>query len=623
MDWLGDFHFLRPFWFFAFIPFAWLIYLLWKKSSQNTGLETHISQKLLEHLKFKESVSVSRYPLIGLSIAWLLCIFILAGPTWQKLPQPTFESQSAVIILLDLSPSMRAEDIKPSRIVRAHLKIQDLLRERKDGLTALIAYAGEAHVVTPFTDDTATISNLLSTLVPGILPLPGSNPEMAIEIAQSLVKSSKLNKASILLLTDDMPASSIDRISKELSSNNDLTIIGVGTDEGAPIPYRGDFLKDEQRNNVISKRSSSVLKNLAEQTNGYYLPIQADSSDIDFYTQYLERRFNADNQQESITGDAWFEFGQLLILLLIPFVLFAFRRGVLLSVFLMVYLGSFFHAPNVYAEEYRSIWKNDNELGFDAWKAQDYNSASKLFNNPQWQGSAYYKNGEYDKALEIFKQDDSAIGDYNQGNAFVNLNQFENAIKAYNSALRKDSSLAQAKKNKELVEKLLEEQKKQQEQQQEQDKKNQQDNNQSQDNQQKQDSEQGKQDNNSQENANDSNQPNNSSQNDTGDSEPNSVDEDKEDENTPSNSENSAEETTTDNLEKQEEAGEDPAELAKSNFDQLSAEERQALEQLLRKVPDDPSGLLRRKFEYEFQKRKKLYQQDEWKLPTNEAHKRY
>ncbi len=622
MDWLGDFHFLRPLWFFALIPFAWLAYILWQKGLQNTGLETHINQQLLKHLKFKESVSVSRYPLIGLCIAWFISVIILAGPTWQKLPQLTFESQSAVVVLLDLSPSMRAEDIKPSRIVRTHLKIQDLLRERKDGLTALIVYAGEAHIVTPFTDDTATISNLLSTLKPGILPLPGSNPEMAIELAEELIKSSKINKASILLLTDDMASSAIDRIKKSLSSNTDLTIIGVGTDEGAPIPYRGEFLKDEQQNNVISKRSSNTLQKLAKQTNGYYLPIQADASDIDFYTRHLEQRFNTDSQKESIKGDAWFEFGQLLILLLIPFVLFAFRRGVLLSVFFMSYIGLFFHAPNVSAEEYRSIWKNNNELGLDAWKAQDYNSASGLFDDPQWQGSAYYKDGDYDSALEIFKQDDSAIGHYNQGNALVQLNQFENAIKAYDEALKKDASLAQARTNKELVEKLLKEQEKQEQQQQEQ--KNQQENNQSQDNQQKQDDEQGKKDDSSQENATDSSQPNNdSSQNDTADSDPTKVDEDKEDENTANNSETNTEEDKADKLAKQEEAGEEPADTAKSNFEQLGPEERQALEQLLRKVPDDPSGLLRRKFEYEFQKRKKLYQQREWKPPSNNAHKRY
>jgi len=621
MDWLGDFHFLRPFWFFALIPFAWLAYLLWQKGSQSTGLETYINQQLLKHLTFKESVSVSRYPIIGLCFAWFISIVILAGPTWQKLPQTTFESEAAVVVLLDLSPSMQAEDIKPSRIVRAHLKVQDLLRERKDGLTALIAYAGEAHIVTPFTDDTATISNLLSTLTPGILPLPGSNPEMAIELAEELIKSSKLNKASILLLTDDMASSAINRMAKGLSSHNDLTIIGVGTDEGAAIPYKGDFLRDEQNNKVISKRSSITLQELANKTNGYYLPIQADNSDIDFYSQHLEKRFSNNSQKESVTGDTWFEFGQLFILLLIPFALFAFRRGVLLSVFLMAYLGIFVYAPNTYAEEYRSIWKNNNERGLDAWKAQDYETASKLFNNSQWQGSAYYKNGDYDKALEIFKQDNSPTGYYNQGNALANLNQFEEAIKAYENALKQDTSLSQAKKNKELIEKLIEEQKKQQQQKDQQDQQN---NDQPQDDQQKKDDEQGRQDSESQEDKAGSTQANKGeSQNNTEDSSPQNADEDKDDENTPSNPEKNTDEEKAAKPAKQENNGEEPTDTAKSNFEQLNTEERQALEQLLRKVPDDPSGLLRRKFEYEFQKRKKLYQQDEWKLPSNDAHKRY
>lgn len=197
MSWLSDFHFLRPLWFFAVVPLGWLVYKLWQKKFQQTGFEPHINRELLQHLTLKSTKKQSHYPLTGLVTAWLIAIVALAGPAWEKLPQAVFESESAVVILLDLSPSMMATDIKPSRIVRAHLKVQDILRQRKDGLTALIVYAGEAYTVTPFTDDSRTISNLLATLVPGILPLPGSNPEMAVELAKDLIESSRDRKSVV------------------------------------------------------------------------------------------------------------------------------------------------------------------------------------------------------------------------------------------------------------------------------------------------------------------------------------------------------------------------------------------------------------------------------------------
>lgn len=617
MDGLGDFHFLRPLWLLFILPLGALVYALWQRKRLQTGLETHISHSLLQHLTLASHTKVSHYPLIGLFIAWLVAVISMAGPTWEKLPQPVFESESAVIIALDLSPSMLAEDLKPSRIVRAHLKIQDLLQQRKEGVTALIVYAGEAHTVTPFTDDTQTISNLLATLTPGILPLPGSNPEMAIEVAKDLIQSSRITKASILLITDDIAESAVETISRSLPNTVDLSIIGVGTDSGAPIPYKGDFLKNSQEQNVIAKRNGLVMKNLTRKTNGYYLPIQADNSDVEFYLRHLEQRFS-DNKDddESLSGDRWFEAGQPLLLLLIPFALAAFRRGILLSLICISFTGGLFlQSSPLSADEYSSIWKNKDASGLKAWKDNNYDSASQLFNQPQWQASAYYKKGEYKKALELFKQDDSATGHYNRGNALAHLQQYEEAITAYEQALKKDASLVQAKKNKEIVTRLRREQEKQE------------DNEKNKDGQDKdeqtknsEDDPEGRQDEQSNSNKADEDKEEseqNSNSSDSNKDQPSSKpDENKEEPNT-----NGKESSTS--QAKEDKKGDDSEGQAVSNFERLNDEEKQELEQLLRKIPDDPSGLLKRKFEYEFQKRKQLYQQEKWKLPENNAHKRY
>ena len=625
MDGLSDFHFLRPLWLLIILPLGWLVYKLWQKEFQQTGFETHINHELLQHLTLKSTNKVSRYPLCGLFIAWLVTVVALAGPAWEKLPQAVFESESAVVILLDLSPSMSAEDIKPSRIVRAHLKIQDLLHQRKDGLTALIVYAGEAHTVTPFTDDSRTISNLLATLIPGILPLPGSNPEMALELAKDLIQSSRITKASILVMTDGIAEPAVATISKNLPSHIDLSIIGIGTDAGAAIPYNGDFLKDTNQKNIIAKRNSDVMQKLTNQTNGYYLPIQADNSDIEFYLRHLEQRFSRDNfEADAITGDRWFESGQLLILLLIPAILFAFRRGILLSLVFIGITGSILQPSNLHADEYQSIWKNNNERGLEAWEEQDYDSASKLFNQSKWQGSAYYKKGEFDKALELFQQDGSATGYYNRGNAHAQLNQLEEAITAYDQALKIDSTLTKAEINKANVQKWLKEQEKKKE---EQKKQNQQGKDgESQGNENREEGDQGEKDDNAK--NSDSDKKDNSESKSTTESEKDnsstdSVDEKKESDNSDDQADDKKASQNLNNNDSEEVNSNEKNQQTSSNFDKLSDEEKQELEQLLRKVPDDPSGLLKRKFEYEFQKRKKLYQQEKWNLPENNAHKRY
>ncbi len=613
MDWFDNFHFIRPLWFIALLPLFWIAYCLWKQQQHGTGLEKCISQDLLQHLALGNKEGKSLNSILALTIIWSIVVTTLAGPAWEKRPQPLFKSESAVIIALDLSPSMRAEDVKPSRIIRAHLKIQDFLSQRRDGLTALIVYAGEAHVVTPFTDDTRTIINLLPTLKPGILPLPGSNTEMAIEIAKELIQTSALPKASLLLITDNVDPDALPTIEQGLSNNIDLVIMGIGTDSGAPIPNKGDFLKDKNDSVIIAKRNSDVMQTLATQTGGYYLPLQSDGSDIDFFNQHIKQSFTTGkklNEQER-NSDIWYEFGPTLLVLLLPFIALFFRKGWLLSIsFISITLSSSLIPQHAHASWFDSLWKNKDQQGLESWEKNDYKSASQQFNNPQWQGSAHYKNGDYTEALKFFEKDSTAIGDYNRGNALAQLKRYDDAITAYNDSLKKDPELEQAKNNKKVIEDL----KKQQEEQQ-----NNQKNDSNKENSNKSRDEQNQQSNGNEKIDSDSGQPNQ----DTGDSQSsnsneqenlNNEDNQPQQENRELDEEQTQEESNQDDLETEQIAG------ATEN---LSAEEQQALQQWLRKVPDDPSGLLKRKFEYEFLKRRKLYQQGEWELPENNAHKRY
>ncbi|EGG93811.1 TPR domain protein in aerotolerance operon [gamma proteobacterium IMCC1989] len=668
MDAFTDFHFIRPLWLLLIPVLLFAAYWLSRQGHRQTGFEQWIDADLLRHLvtddnadnrsdknsshkndedgthKAKKAIShlLARPIYTLLAGAWLIACIALAGPTWEKLPQPLQQSEQAMVIILDLSPSMRATDNKPSRIVRARLKIKDLLSQRKDGLTALVVYAGEAHTVTPLTDDTKTIANLLSTLTPGLLPIPGSNIEMAMTMATTLVADSGIQHASYVVLTDGIDPKAINSIERTLEkqAHQSLFIMGIGTPEGAPIPSDGsdsnssqnksEFLRDGNNNIIQAARNDAVLQEVASAVNGHYLPLQASDDDIDFILQSIERPAfqNSKSENESQREmDQWEEFAPLLLLVFLPLFALMFRRGWLLS--LMVIILPVTLPEPVYAQIidqakaetptatkstlWDELWRNKNQQGQQAFEQQDYATAEKHFNsseNHQWQGSAAYKNKDYQAAADAFAKGDTATDDYNRGNALSQLQQYDDAIEAYDSALKKDPSLSDAKKNKEIIEQIKAQQQKQEQQQgdgdESKDNKDNKEGNESQDQQSKENSDSQQQNKSEQEEQSDSNK-----------SEGEKTEAEKAEE------EKQAAEEKKAQKDKNKEDNQQEQGQQLSAFDQLSTEEKQELEQWIQKIPDDPSGLLRRKFEYEFQKRRQLYQSGDWKLPDNNAHERY
>ncbi len=202
MEALADFHFLRPLWLIAIIPAALLYWKSWRQLRSGQGWHGTIAEDLLPHMLTGGTQSKHPGPMFALGVAWLLASLAMAGPSWEKLPQPVQRKEDALVILLDLSLSMLAQDTSPSRLVRSRQKLLDLLDTRKEGTTALVAYAGDAHVVSPLTDDRRTIANLLPALDPQIMPIAGSEPGIAVEQAVDLLRDAGLERGRILLVTD-------------------------------------------------------------------------------------------------------------------------------------------------------------------------------------------------------------------------------------------------------------------------------------------------------------------------------------------------------------------------------------------------------------------------------------
>jgi Ca-activated chloride channel homolog len=267
---LADFHFIRPYWLLALIPYVVMLGMLVRSKLSHGNWTAICDEALLPYLLQDKAVAQSRWPLVTGAIAALLAIIALAGPTWERLPMPVFRNDSALVIVLDLSRSMNAADVKPSRLVIARYKITDILKQRKDGQTALLVFAGDSFTVTPLTNDTDTIDNQLSALTSEIMPNDGNNVAGALEKAEQLFKQAGLQKGQILLITDGGNTDEALAKAKSLDAYQ-LLVLGVGTPDGAPIALKeGGFLKDAQGSIIVDKLDVSGLEKLAQAGNGAY-----------------------------------------------------------------------------------------------------------------------------------------------------------------------------------------------------------------------------------------------------------------------------------------------------------------------------------------------------------------
>jgi len=625
---LDAFHWLRPLWLAAIAPALLLCWLLWRYQHKARQWGQLISPQLLEHLIDPQTAGRRRNYLWGLLVAWVLACLALAGPSWEKRPLPVHKNEEALVLALDLSPSMLAEDLKPSRLVRARMKITDILKRREDGFTALVAYADDAHVVSPLTDDTETIRSLLRALHPNIMPSPGSRPEAAVAMAERLLKDAGINQGRILLITDGVVEQAVERILQQLDGKDiRLSVLGIGTREGAPVPNdRGGFERDRSGNIVVAKLREDRLERLAGRTGGRYQRMTSDSSDIDWLLSQPSLGEERHRQLER-EFDTWLDRGPWLVLLLLPLVLYSFRPGLLLALVFVPLLGGL--SPPAQAQDWQRPFLNQEQRAQRLLEAGEPEAAAQLFETPEWRGSALYRQGDYEAAAKAFAQSDSARAHYNRGNALARAGDLDGAIEAYDQALERQPDFPDARANRELVKQLKEQQEQQEQNQDSQDQQNQ-DQKQNQD--QSQDSQQGDQDEagDSQEGdqQQDPGQQNPEESNPQEPPESQEGDPESEQNQDQSQEQEQEQDEKTDPGEPQDAEGESqdpqqeesqqatPQTLEESD---LSDEEQQAMEQWLKTVPDDPGGLLRRKFRYQSEQRRlNRYQNEHQEAPDAE-----
>ncbi len=459
-----SFHFLQPLWFLALIPLALWLWLAQRQGETDSNWRRVCDRNLLPYVVNSPVRHAGSLGLWLLAAGWLLAVTALADPVWQKRPQPVYRNQQALVVVLDLSRSMSSGDLKPSRLERARYKVADILKQRGEGQTALVVFAGDAFAVSPLTNDTNTISALLDPLQPGLMPVQGSRVDLGLEKAAELFRQAGVRHGDILLITDGFEDARALEVARRLyKAGYRISVLGAGTSEGAPVPDgQGGYVRDAAGSVVMAALKPARLQQLAAAGGGNYSTMTANADDLKTLLPRPAATPATQMAQTDLKTDIWRSEGPWLVLVLLPLAALAFRRGWLLTLLPLLVMTVLYSAPQpAMAAGWDDLWQRRDQQADAALQAGDLQRAQALARQPQRQGTAAYRAGDYDKALQAFGKTEGPQGDYNRANALAQLGRYQDAITAYDKALKADPSLDDAVYNKAQVEKLLQQQKQQ------------------------------------------------------------------------------------------------------------------------------------------------------------------
>jgi Ca-activated chloride channel family protein len=476
IDALANFHFLRPAWLLLLLALPPLAWWLVRRFDTPAALARLVDARLLPHL-LDATGQPRRWPLLVPVLAWLLATLALAGPAWERLPQPLYGHRSAQVVALSLSPRMLARDVAPNRLARARYKVLDLFAANRDGQNGLVAYAGAAFVVAPLTADADALTELLDGLAPDVMPVAGDNAAQAIERGVALLQRGGSGGGSLVLVTDAVGAAAVGAARRARDAGVRVSVLGVGDTRGAPVPQPGGgFLDDAAGNIVMARRDDAGLGAVAAAGGGRYVRMRADHADIDALAAELHvGTGNAPVTHADVTQ--WRDRGAWLLLPLLPLALLGFRRGWLLVLPLLLALPllpmparaadpasatSATVPPSAVAAvpaagRWNTLWRTPDQRAAQALADGHAREAARLARDPALRGTAAYRAGDYAEAAKAFAaagQDGRSSGDadYNLGNALARQGQYREALAAYARALSADPRNADAAANRKAVE---------------------------------------------------------------------------------------------------------------------------------------------------------------------------
>lgn len=389
---------------------------------------------------------------IWMTLAWFAFVIALAGPRIPDKVLTIDPQQSAeVMLLIDLSRSMSASDISPSRIDRAKLKLTQLIQVSSNIRFGISVFAGHPHLLCPPTQDKQLLLTYLSSLHTHMLPTEGSQVSEAIHFVTKNLNNTT-HPATILLVTDG-DYSDIDM--NMLPKDTSLYIFGFGSRAGAALPDSNNGWLSYDGQPVISQSNYTVLKSLASKTNGAY--IQAADTDSDWQEMYRLLTNAFIHHASSSKGPPliiWTELYQQFVLIGLFFLFIAYlklpgssliTRLSIVNAIIPILIITCLLSPIVYAASQTSY-----RDGFQAFQRHDYSNAQQLFSAVNGyaarvgEGNAYYQLNKYPQAATQFNQavlladSDSqrALALFNLANCYFKLADYTRAAAIYHDVLQ-------------------------------------------------------------------------------------------------------------------------------------------------------------------------------------------
>lgn len=453
---LGDFHFLRPLWLLLAL-FAALLPLLWRRSRDlQRRLRNNIAEHLLPHLLVTPKDLQHLRPVHWLCAMLLIGAFAAAGPTWEQDRPDFLENRAPLIVAMDLSPSMDANDVQPTRLEAAKHKLHDLIQRRAGARTALIAYAGSAHLVLPPTDDPALLDTFIQALGTGLIDKPGKDVSAVIEQAKRLLRAEK-TPGSLLLITDGADTAQFDGLDKQLDNSQlQVLVLAVGNEDGGMIQGAGGQPKvDSNGRPVVGRFDMAALKQLAAVLDAPLGSLTLDDDDLDWIELHAQQHFqSASAEQQQLH---WKDAGYWLCWPLLLLALLGVRKGWSVNwvpaLLLATSLG--WPAAPAKANALTDAFFTRDQQGRWAAEHEHWPQAAALFVDPYWKGVAAYHAADYDLALVTFARLDTAQAWFYLGNIYVRRFKFDQAIAAYTQALQRQPQFPEATANLALAQALL------------------------------------------------------------------------------------------------------------------------------------------------------------------------
>ncbi len=322
----SNFHFLRPMWLWALIPAVGLWVLMLLEQSSRWRWRTAIAPHLLEHLVRQPKRRPWTRPTLFALPCFAIITLALTGPTWERQKTPFVQDEAPLVVVLDLSESMNAIDVQPTRLQRAQQKIRDLLAVRSGARTGLIAYAGSSHMVLPLTDDAKVIETYLVSLETGLMPVAGKDSIKALKLAEEML-AKETAAGTILFVTDGIAEKYAPAFAEHKKiSQHQVLVLAVGTSKGGPVRLgKEGFLKDARGQRVISALDRQGLEALERRAGVYVLGATLDDRDV----EKLVRKVNTHLKSVQAVDERvpWEDYGYYLVFSAVPLSLLWFRKG--------------------------------------------------------------------------------------------------------------------------------------------------------------------------------------------------------------------------------------------------------------------------------------------------------